>query len=56
MAATGEEGEGLGWLEGDNMVWGMLVVHYGLKNACRENAMMLGVHQNLRTNAFFGLL
>ena len=46
------KGEGLGCLEGDNMV----LVHHGLKNACRGDAMMLGVHQNLRTTAFFGLL
>ena len=35
------------------MVWGMLVVHHGLMNACGEDAVMLGVHQNLRTNTFF---
>ena len=45
-----------GCLEGNNMVWGMLVVHHDMKNACGGDAMMVGAHQTLRTTAFFGLL
>ena len=45
-----------GCLEGDNMVWGVLVVHHDMKNACGGDAMTLGAHQTLRTTAFFGLL
>ena len=35
------------------MVWGVLVVHHGMKNACGGDAMILGAHQSLRTTAFF---
>ena len=42
-----------GCLEGDNMVWGMVVVHHGMKNACGGDAIMLGAHQSLRSTAFF---
>ena len=35
------------------MVWRMLVVHHGMKNACGGDVMMLGAHQSLRTTAFF---
>ena len=46
-------GEGLRCLESSNIVWGMLVVHHGMKNACGGDAMMLEAHQSLRTTAFF---
>ena len=32
------------------------MVHHGMKNACGGDAMKLGVHQNLRITAYFGLL
>ena len=62
MAATGEGERDLDvwrvttWY-GDGVVWCAWSGDHILKNACgEEDSMMLGVHQNLRTNAFFGLL